>query len=937
MQKLIKAFIFLFLLMPSAHATVYYVRTDGGTGAQCNGLVNVALAGASGSNCAWNHPFWATKWFGDAGNGAGDPRGTTPVVGGDTVIVAPGQYAIGYNAQFAGCSNGYTYGCAPQPLPSGTSFATRTRMIGCSVSGCSNRSQYPEFYGVGRVAWVVSIDGRNWLEISDINITDHATCGVGHSTLDAGAVCGAAAGGTSALTANIGVYGLNWTNIYLTNLWIHGVRDKAMYVGRGQNITLTNVIMDKNAFTAWDGDVCAKIVSGGECKTGNACLSSNPGMTGSIILNNVQVTYNGCVEAYPVVGQPGEPSGIASQGCYSQSQSGYGDGIGTCDTGGNWVLSGCDISHNGSDGLDLLYHSRGVYNTGTNTIIIKRSKFEGNAGNNVKGTNNMYVEDVINIGNCRYFRGQAFTLTAGSASSGQPFDDCRAAGSNYAIEFKSGDSAIPVLTNTTNLTNADTVIVTSGVCATGSQVHAYNSIFLGGSDATDTSGGDRPGIYYNSAADFVPPTVCTPTFVERNNVCLDFKEGSAACPHPSSRMANPLLLGTIQQGPLGIGGVYYTSTNYAGQVGLQSTSPARDLADESLTSSDDALDVNGFDRGAAWDSGALEFGSIPTGSSCGNGTIETGEDCEGSDLNGESCTTIGGGYIGGTLSCTPSCFFDTTSCASPGVPICGDGTIDAGEECDDGNTTNNDCCSSTCQDEESGIENFTDTARWTEVDPSSHMSLFSDKVVVTNLDRNSSTTVRHDGGAGHFTDFTQTFKVELTSCDAPDGTCFAILWNMTENPYSNHVAVDAANDGLYIAIYQEEAASGGSFLWFFGDSLTNTEVEYADSALPLTRYVKIIRTGTAMSVGLYSDSNFSSLIFNANVTPAASTAYRYLHTPISWNDGFTDASFNFNIVDLNIGESIRDCGGGVPTPSGDSGQNVVMTPGCSAVGRFEIP
>ena len=31
------------------------------------------------------------------------------------------------------------------------------------------------------------------------------------------------------------------------------------------------------------------------------------------------------------------------------------------------------------------------------------------------------------------------------------------------------------------------------------------------------------------------------------------------------------------------------------------------------------------------------------------------------------------------------------------MPVCGDGYVDAGEQCDDGNTLNGDCCSSTCQ------------------------------------------------------------------------------------------------------------------------------------------------------------------------------------------------------------------------------------------------
>ena len=43
-----------------ASATTYYVRTDGGTATQCNGMADKAYPG-SGTNmsCAWNHPFVA--------------------------------------------------------------------------------------------------------------------------------------------------------------------------------------------------------------------------------------------------------------------------------------------------------------------------------------------------------------------------------------------------------------------------------------------------------------------------------------------------------------------------------------------------------------------------------------------------------------------------------------------------------------------------------------------------------------------------------------------------------------------------------------------------------------------------------------------------------------------------------------------------------------
>ncbi len=48
---------------------------------------------------------------------------------------------------------------------------------------------------------------------------------------------------------------------------------------------------------------------------------------------------------------------------------------------------------------------------------------------------------------------------------------------------------------------------------------------------------------------------------------------------------------------------------------------------------------------------------------CGNGVKEGGEDCDGSDMNSQTCTTQG--YAGGTLICDYSCSFDFYSCTTP--------------------------------------------------------------------------------------------------------------------------------------------------------------------------------------------------------------------------------------------------------------------------------
>jgi len=119
------------------------------------------------------------------------------------------------------------------------------------------------------------------------------------------------------------------------------------------------------------------------------------------------------------------------------------------------------------------------------------------------------------------------------------------------------------------------------------------------------------------------------------------------------------------------------------------------------------LDCNGQCNG--WDTSLCT--SPPD---CGNGAIDGNEDCDDTNLNQQDCTSIPGGFTGGVLQCTAGCVFDTTQCTLP--PICGNGVIEDGEECDDDQLAGQTCVSrgfdsgelacnpTTCQFDESACE-----------------------------------------------------------------------------------------------------------------------------------------------------------------------------------------------------------------------------------------
>ena len=73
---------------------------------------------------------------------------------------------------------------------------------------------------------------------------------------------------------------------------------------------------------------------------------------------------------------------------------------------------------------------------------------------------------------------------------------------------------------------------------------------------------------------------------------------------------------------------------------------------------------------------------------CGNGIIEADEECDSENLDGLTCTSAAG-YFTGELACNEDCTLDFTDCNN-----CGDGFIDLGVEVCDGDNLGGANCQS---------------------------------------------------------------------------------------------------------------------------------------------------------------------------------------------------------------------------------------------------
>ncbi|RME86382.1 MAG: right-handed parallel beta-helix repeat-containing protein, partial [Caldilineae bacterium] len=372
--------------LPSS--TTYYIRPDGGSAAQCSGLVDAPYPGSGTSQpCAWDHPFRALP-----------PDGTPRIRGGDTLIIAPGSYRMGYGAPEAAgdgahCSPDYPWDCTLPAIPSGPDAAHPTRILGQGWdSGCANP---PELWGTERSDHILDLRGSSHVQIACLEITDHAGCVEFHS----GGLACPRQSYPYGDWAGTGIVAADSSDVTLRDLNIHGLADAGIRGGRLHNWTLERVRLVGNGWVGWDGDI-----------------DGNDSNSGTLTFRRWTVEWNGCAETWP---------GQQPAGCWAQSAGGYGDGVGTGATGGDWLIEDSTFSHNTSDGLDLLYHSLG------GSITLRRVRAEGNAGNPVKVTGQTRLENSVLIANCAFFDGQPFTYNV---------DPCRALGNALELNFMGGET-----------------------------------------------------------------------------------------------------------------------------------------------------------------------------------------------------------------------------------------------------------------------------------------------------------------------------------------------------------------------------------------------------------------------------------------------------------------------------------------------------------------
>jgi len=445
--------------------TTWYVRPDGGTRystnvttGQCDGQGDAPYPGTGvNQHCAFKDVrfLWSDLTY---NYGTTFPGWGWIGQGGDTYIIRGSigtgvSYRIGANSPTQYCDAAGCWGIAGNaadsgmpPPPNGTA-AQHTRILGENYGACTAASAKTQLHGGWGVYGVMNMRGASYVDVQCIDVTDFSACGGPGRAV----TCD-----SSQDFAVLGILVNNKTNNFtLTDVNVHGLGWTGIQGATGGNVVFNRINIMGNAGAGFNGDD-----------------GSNTTGFGSLLIQNYNISWNGCAEEYPIV----DP--IPYGDCRDDNTGGYGDGFGTTtipSPAPGWQVHFDQgiVSYNTQDGLDALH----ISGPGS-TMTVTRTLAYGNEGQQIKvGGATATIQDSVVVGNCK---------ALSQIIPGRPVptndnlgDFCRAGNTAVVVSVTPGDPAI--VQNNTIFTagNIGLEIANNGPSSPTNTLQYNNNIFVG--------------------------------------------------------------------------------------------------------------------------------------------------------------------------------------------------------------------------------------------------------------------------------------------------------------------------------------------------------------------------------------------------------------------------------------------------------------------------
>ncbi len=261
---------------PTIAGNTWYVREGGGTikdaavpGGQCDGTLNVDLAGSSGGHCAFNNPMYC---FTDETSGS---TYTGPVKGGDTCSVTPSSSPTGYSVVYKSPGVPWVTQQTGSILPPSGKPGSPTRLVGSNFGSCStdahhagNRALFTSF---GQPVFVL-YDVQNF-DVQCVDLYSNVDCNQGLSMNNLNFAC--PSGQIQQMAMIVDQFTSNFT---MENVRVHGY-----YTGldgtAGPGTVWTNTVTEFNSLNGvnldnpygYNGDRNDGFVGNGFQANSNGC------------------------------------------------------------------------------------------------------------------------------------------------------------------------------------------------------------------------------------------------------------------------------------------------------------------------------------------------------------------------------------------------------------------------------------------------------------------------------------------------------------------------------------------------------------------------------------------------------------------------------------------------------------------------------------------
>lgn len=410
----VKAITTAFGLTNSAAATATYtIRTGGAktwyvdaaiggtrfstnqTTGLCDGSVDAAPVGTTpNQHCAFNdvRMLWQDGTYTD---GTTFPGWGWVGAGGDTYkvigsIAGGVTYRVGWNSSSTYCDSTGCWGIAgdgaagPPDLQSGAP-SNHTVFEGGNAGSCTTQTARTQLHGGWSAGNVLNLSNASYADIACFDITDFSACG--RSSQPTG--CDS--------TQDFAVDGIilnnQATNDTITDMRLHGLAGAGILGPPGPNMVISDIAILGNASAGWNAD-----------------LSNSTTGIGSTLVQNFDISWNGCAEEYPIV------DALPYNQCTDDGSGGYGDGFGTTTVespppGWQVHFDQGTASYNTQDGLDAL-HISGIGSTVTHS----RVNAYGNEGQQLKvGGAGVDIQNSLIVGNC-------YAMTLGEPGVPPPYN-----------------------------------------------------------------------------------------------------------------------------------------------------------------------------------------------------------------------------------------------------------------------------------------------------------------------------------------------------------------------------------------------------------------------------------------------------------------------------------------------------------------------------------